>query len=105
MEPTPTSLQQMIAEGRKSYPNEACGLVFEGPKGLRVEPIENVDRRFIERQRHLIWKIPVDLENHAHWGYPERNKNESQWGEAWEAMTSNGGTKSGALAQADRAAF
>jgi [CysO sulfur-carrier protein]-S-L-cysteine hydrolase len=39
------ALRQMIAEGRRSYPNEACGLVFEGPGGQRVEAIENaVDR-------------------------------------------------------------
>ncbi len=36
----------MIAEGRRSYPNEACGLVFEGPAGVRVEPIENVVDRY-----------------------------------------------------------
>lgn len=45
MELGPELLREMVAEGRRCYPNEACGLVFEGPGGVRVEPIDNaVDR-------------------------------------------------------------
>jgi [CysO sulfur-carrier protein]-S-L-cysteine hydrolase len=40
------ALTQMIADGRRGYPNDACGLVFESPTGIRVEPIENVVDRY-----------------------------------------------------------
>jgi [CysO sulfur-carrier protein]-S-L-cysteine hydrolase len=46
LELSESALQQMIAEGRRCYPNEACGLVFEGPAGVRVESVENVVDRY-----------------------------------------------------------
>jgi proteasome lid subunit RPN8/RPN11 len=40
------ALRQMIADGRRCYPVESCGLVFEGPAGVRAEPVENVVDRY-----------------------------------------------------------
>ncbi len=34
-------LRELIVEGEARYPNEACGLVFEGPAGRRAQAMAN----------------------------------------------------------------
>jgi [CysO sulfur-carrier protein]-S-L-cysteine hydrolase len=47
---TPDHLSRaLVAEAERCYPKEACGLIFEGPKGARVVPMENVIDRYHER--------------------------------------------------------
>ncbi len=45
----PAALAQMIAHAEREYPNEACGLVFEGPAGERVVAVANVVDRYHAR--------------------------------------------------------
>jgi proteasome lid subunit RPN8/RPN11 len=39
----------LIAEAERCYPGEACGFMFEGPAGIRVQAMENVIDRYHER--------------------------------------------------------
>ncbi len=64
------------------------------------EPFENVHGRFVERQRHLIWKIPIDLENHAHVGIQNETRTRVNGARAGRAQPQTA-TKSGASAQAE----
>ncbi|MHB8419290.1 MAG: M67 family metallopeptidase [Myxococcales bacterium] len=43
------ALIRMIAHAERDYPNEACGLVFEGSAGERVVPIANAIDRYHAR--------------------------------------------------------
>ncbi len=45
----PEALRAMVAEAERAYPDEACGFVFTGPGGARVEPIPNVVDRYHAR--------------------------------------------------------
>jgi adenylyltransferase/sulfurtransferase len=42
-------LRQLIAEAEARYPDEACGLVFEGPAGRRALVMRNVLDRYHDR--------------------------------------------------------
>jgi len=42
-------LREQVAEAERCYPKEACGLVFEGPAGTRVQAMENVIDRYHQR--------------------------------------------------------
>jgi len=44
-----TVRRALVAEAERCYPKEACGLVFEGPGGTRVAPMENVIDRYHQR--------------------------------------------------------
>lgn len=45
----PTVMRALVAEAQARYPLEACGLVFEGPTGVRVQPMENALDRYHAR--------------------------------------------------------
>ncbi len=55
-------LRALISEAERCYPGEGCGLVFEGPAGLRVVPMENVIDRYHARD-------PVRFPRTARTGY------------------------------------
>jgi proteasome lid subunit RPN8/RPN11 len=39
----------LVAEAERCYPREACGLIFDGSAGPRVQPMENVIDRYHQR--------------------------------------------------------
>jgi proteasome lid subunit RPN8/RPN11 len=47
-------LRDLVAEGEARFPEEACGLVFEGPKGKRAQAMVNViDRYHVRDPNHF----------------------------------------------------
>ena len=42
-------LRELVAEGEACFPEEACGLVFEGPSGKRAQAMANVIDRYHAR--------------------------------------------------------
>jgi hypothetical protein len=67
-------MSEPLCEGRgvlqcaKAIPDRVFGQVdvHVPRKSALFEPIKNVHSGVVERQRHLLWKVPVDLENWAH---------------------------------------
>jgi hypothetical protein len=64
----PLRKRRSVPQGTKAESHRIRGKidVHIPLKVALFEPIENVHRRFVERQRHLVGKVSVDLEDYAH---------------------------------------